>query len=368
MRAVVRESLIGAVLAAGMAVLVSPGDLALGVPWPHPTWVAALLLAARYGSRGLFVAAPMGWALVGAAALLSHQPMHRLIDRLTSGPDVVTLVAAVLVAWIASAQEQRRRVLADELSEARARADAEHNAAKKLRTAVIGLRGRADRIETSLTFLRQVAARLDGSDPVQAARAAVELVIARLGPRAAVVQVGEGARLITVAWSGAWSAESPMPGDLTSDRTVAAAMARGRAVRALDLPDATVSDSDMAAPIQDANGTTVGVLAVRGLPQAGASVAMVQDLSTIAAWCAAPLAAGVTGAAERPRLAVLPSEPSEGEPPLPLAAAVSGTLETPDRGHEPDGGGGGGMSAAAWDATRTRRPRTGETVTAEMRL
>jgi hypothetical protein len=55
-------------------------------------------------------------------------------------------------------------------------------------------------------------------------------------------------------------------------------------VRALELADGGPGDSDIAAPIVDAAGTARGVVAARGVPGGGSSMAALRDLAVIADW------------------------------------------------------------------------------------
>src|SRR5688572_5846185 len=61
-----REAAIAGVLATALTVLVADNDVSLR---PHPAWAAVLLLAARYGSRGLGCALPAVSAVLGLASL-----------------------------------------------------------------------------------------------------------------------------------------------------------------------------------------------------------------------------------------------------------------------------------------------------------
>jgi hypothetical protein len=160
----------------------------------------------------------------------------------------------------------------------------------ELREAAVALRARADRLETSLTFLRDVATRLEGDDATAAAQGGLELAMGRIGARAGVVQISCREGLKTIASSGAWSPDIAAP-DLFSDRTATAVLRNRRAVRAIDINDVGPNDSDLVAPIFDSRGAIVGLMALRGVPQGGASVAALHDLSLVAGWCAKSLIA-----------------------------------------------------------------------------
>jgi hypothetical protein len=174
--------------------------------------------------------------------------------------------------------EEQRQVL-----EARARHDT--TALAELRRAALALRSRNDRLDLALTFLRDVARRLDGGDLPTAAEAALALVMARLGARAAAALAqGPDGALTIVASAGAWDADGA---PATGDAAVTEALRSGEPVRAIDLPGAGPGDSDLAAPIvlgQEA----VGVVAVRGVARVGA--AALRDLTVVAEWLAGAFA------------------------------------------------------------------------------
>jgi uncharacterized coiled-coil protein SlyX len=193
-----------------------------------------------------------------------------------------------MVGWIGSTHERSQADTQARLAALEQRCAADQAALAELRRAALVLRARADRLDTSLTFLREVAARLFGRDPDAAAQAALDLATARLGARAAVVQVVGEAGLAPLASVGVWTPDGRAAG-VADDRTAAAAARTRRPVRAVDLPEAGPNDSDLAAPILGPGGRLVGVLAVRGVPQGGASAAALRDLAVIAAWSAAAL-------------------------------------------------------------------------------
>src|SRR4051794_13657926 len=68
---VLLESLVACGLAMAVALVLSPGDAGLGRPGPYLAWIAVLLVAARYGTKGLFLSLPLSAAMmvVAAAAL-----------------------------------------------------------------------------------------------------------------------------------------------------------------------------------------------------------------------------------------------------------------------------------------------------------
>ena len=130
-----------------------------------------------------------------------------------------------------------------------------------------------------------MARRIDGGDVVAASEAALALVVARLGARAGAVQARTGdAMLVLVATTGAWDAAATPAGN---DATVAEALNSAQPIRAIDLPGAGPSDSDLAAPII-VGREIVGVLAVRGVARVGA--AALRDLEVVAEWLATAFA------------------------------------------------------------------------------
>lgn len=289
-----------ALLVVGMTLALRPVDAGLLISGPHPIWLAVLVISARYGTRGFAVGVLFGAAALGGVAGLLHL-LPEAVARLDAGTDFGGLMAALVVGWIASIHVGRTEQLTEDLVTTRRRARANHAAAGELKEAVRLLRARADRLDTSLTFMSDVAERMDTGDATAAAQAAVDLALARLGARAAVVQL-QGDRPLMLARSGAWAPDAPTP-DLTGDRTVKAALARRRTVRGLELSGAGAGDSDLAAPLLMPDDTAagaeaertartgagaaaepLGVIAVRGVPQAGADPALVHDLGVIAQW------------------------------------------------------------------------------------
>src|SRR6476619_595209 len=63
---IARETAIAAVMATALTVLIAGYDVPLR---PHPAWAAVLLLAARYGSRGLCCALPAVLLALGLGSL-----------------------------------------------------------------------------------------------------------------------------------------------------------------------------------------------------------------------------------------------------------------------------------------------------------
>ena len=158
------------------------------------------------------------------------------------------LAATCSSAWIASGQRAPRA------ARSRARSPSSKGAWRpttstigELRRAALALRARNDRLDLSLTFLRNIARRLHGDDAEAAAQAALELIAARIGARAASVEMLAGGELVPLAVIGIWNREAP-------DRTALAALERAQPMRALELAEGGPHDSDIAAPITDATG------------------------------------------------------------------------------------------------------------------
>ena len=252
-------------------------------------------MAARYGVRGFLVVMALAWGALAALAVPSGFGALRTLDVMATSSELGALAAAVLVAWIASAHDRRQLAQAERLAELEKKSAADNAAIEELRNATLALRSRSDRLDMSLTFLRDIAHRLDGTDANAASEAALELVITRLGARAAAVEMlspgGNGTpELATTSSRGIWNPEG-------TDRTALAALRTGRATRALDLRDGGAGDSDVAAPVMDATGAVRGVLVARGLPGGGVGATAVRDLGVIADW----LAPVLTVEAARPR-------------------------------------------------------------------
>lgn len=272
-----------------LAAAISPVDLALRAPGPHVAWIAVIVIAARYGTEGLLLTLPLVWGpLVAVAGLLGA--FAALQTRLDRADDLAAMVAAVLVGWIASTHERRHGDLAVTLEAARDRAAAQHALLGQFEDACLALGARADRLEVSLTFLRHVAARLEGGDPQAAAEATLQLAMARTGARAGLVQLeSSGRSMSTLAAVGIWSASDAVSPNLNADRAVAAAFRTRQPVRAAELDSATGGDADLAAPLLDSAGCPVGVLALRGVPHGGTSPATLHDLAVVSGWLSAAL-------------------------------------------------------------------------------
>jgi hypothetical protein len=230
---------------------------------PHPGWIAVLVLAARQGSGGLFTGLIASATAVGIGSVVAGSGLATLWSRLDSGPNLIAFGACLAISWIGSRHLRRRADLCERLRAVSDRAAEAEASIVTLRDLVTGLRARVDHTATSLSFLRSVAARLEGTDPVGAAEAAAELALGRTGACAAVVEVGVGGfhRLLAVR-------------DARGPRTLA---------------PLAVTGADLTVPIRNGNDRT-GVIALWGIRRSELDDATEHDLAVIASWCAPALA------------------------------------------------------------------------------
>src|SRR6185295_16008694 len=258
-------------------------------------WIAVLLLAARYATKGLCLSLALNAGMVVTTAAILGK-MHVLGERLDGSADIGALVAAVLIAWVASSHEKRREELASRLGTAKGRSFVDRKAARGMQDSLVALRSRADRMNLSLTFLRNVAERIEGRDPEEAASAALTLVMTCLEARAGVVMLGGPMLPSPQGWplglvprllscEGPWNGDGSPPA-LESDRVVAAALETRQPVNALDVADAELGDAEMAVPLLDRHGEPFGVLAIRGLPFRAAGSMALRDLAVTSSWLA----------------------------------------------------------------------------------
>ena len=274
-RSIVLEAGVGVAATLGIAALFGVPQFGLALLDPHPVWLVVVVIAARYGTRGLAIALMIAWG--GLAIANGADGPSRVLETLAMPIELGALAASVLVAWIVSGNERREQALAAKVVDLERRAVADGSTIGELRRAALALRARNDRLDLSLTFLRNVARRLHGADAEAAAQAALELIGARLGARAASVEMRVRGELVPLAVIGIWNREAP-------DRTALGALRAGQPMRALELSEGGPHDSDIAAPITDATGEIRGVVAARGVPGGGASMAALRDLSVIADW------------------------------------------------------------------------------------
>ena len=290
-RTVAIEAVTVAMAVAAATVILAPDDLAMGLH-PHPAWAAVILLSARYCGRGFAFAMLAVWGSLTLTALVLGLGIGPLGSMSSSAPDLVALAVAVVVSWVASAHERHIRDLSagvTKLQRQKAEAGAVVSA---LKGAALALRARVDRVDHSVTFMRDVATRLSSGDPVVASQAALELALARTGARAGVVQLVNGRRLRTVASAGAWTLQQASPPDVFADITIQAAFETGSIRRATDLDEASTEDSDVAFPIANGKSPLHGVLALRGVPSDSLEAAPLHDVALIASWCGQASAQG----------------------------------------------------------------------------
>jgi len=280
-RSIAIESVIGVAATLGLAAAFGAPHFGLAAIEPHPVWLVVLVIAARYGTRGLAIVIAVAW---GALAIANgNEGPGRVLDTLSMPLELGALAGTVLVGWITSGNERRERALAGKVAELERRVTADSKTIGDLRRAALALRARNDRLDLSLTFLRNIARRLHGSDAEAAAQAALELVVARIGARAASVELlSDDGGLRSLAALGIWNREGP-------DRTVLATVSGRQPTRGLELAEGGPGDSDIAAPIIDAAGAVRGAIAARGVPGGGSSMAALRDLSVITDWASPAL-------------------------------------------------------------------------------
>jgi hypothetical protein len=300
-RIVVAEAAGAAALVAGLVALGSPDDVWLSGVGLHPAWLAIIVVAARYGPRGLFPALGLTWGMLILLSLALGGSLEGLAVRARGTSDLLALVASILVTWIAMLHESRMARAIRRLGEA---TEAQLQAEKTMRAlhdSLSYLRARHDRIDASLSLWRDLAARLERGDSVEAAKAVLELCAIRAGAAAGVVQLRDGNRLSTLAWRGQWSTGSARPSDISGDCTVRAAILSRRVTPASD--GATEADSDVAVPVLDDGGTVVGVIALRGVSPGSLRAPDMHDLVVIAQWLAPALDRSLEAAAQRKKTA-----------------------------------------------------------------
>jgi hypothetical protein len=286
-RMVVVEALVGVALVVVGVSIASPDDIWMRGFGFHPGWIPVILLAARYGPRGLF------WSLaimIGALSifdLIDGGNLSGLDARSHLATDLLALMTATLVAWVGMMHEgrmARAQHRLDHSLEQTARAEATEHA---LQDNLGYLRNRLDRLELSLSVWRDLAGRIARGDMADAADAAIELCFLRTGATAGRVQLRDGDNLTPIAGRGTWVMPAVRFREKGLDATVQAALV-GKKL-ALATPDATETDSAVAMPIVDASGVVLGILALRALPEGGLKPADLHDLELIAAWLAPAL-------------------------------------------------------------------------------
>ena len=224
---------------------------------PHPAWIAVLILAARDGSGGFFAGLIAAAVAVAAGFAIAGAGLAAPWSSLDSPSNLIAFGACLPVSWVASWHLRRHADLDERLRAHNDQAAEAEATIVALRELVATLRARVDRTSTSLSFMRDVASRLDGSDPVTAAEGAADLALARTGARSAEIRVGRGfQRLLAIR-------DAREPGVLTP---------------------LALRDADVKVPIRNGNHL-VGVIALWGIPDTGLDEATARDLAVIASWC-----------------------------------------------------------------------------------
>lgn len=290
-----RTVLIESGVAAGAIVvacrLAWPADLGVTQQVFHPAWIPILLLAARYGPRGLFSSiAIVGGALMGIAFLLIGNEEF-LYERFHERTDLWPLLSATALSWVGMSHESRYVRTCRSLDHSLTAHERTTEWANALQNSLGYLRSRCDRIDSSINLWRRVAGRLERGTAREAADAALELCKIRLGAtRGCVEQLQDGNRSI-LARHGYGSVEIGGLRDLSPDETVQSAVRSGQRQTAFDLPHASESDSDVAIPVvDDREDETVGVIALGGVDPARLCAAELQDLVVIADWLSSAIA------------------------------------------------------------------------------
>lgn len=291
-RRIIREALVGAAVVFCLSLLVAPTSPALTSWAAHPGWLVVLLLAARYGNRGLCAGTIFVTAAVALASLCAGAGLAPLAARASSMGDLGAAIAGVMVAWVVNSQQRRNGALVSQMAALDERARGAEESIAQLTEAALALRSRADRTENSLAFLHDIAVRMESTTPCDNAEAALELALARTGARAGLVQIADADQWRTLASKGAWSLDALMPPPVHQDRTVCAALQYRRPVQAQEVAGVRAGDSDMAVPILSRDGHVMGMIALRGVPFAALGTASLSDLNTVACWLSRALSTG----------------------------------------------------------------------------
>jgi uncharacterized coiled-coil protein SlyX len=278
-----RDTVIAGAVAAVLALVLSPGNPAMVELPVHPAWIVALVLAARYGARGLY-AVPAVIAGVQAAVWVSGHADLSMVTRLGRPGELLMLLTVSALATVGAMHEARKSTLEGRLGEAELRATVGESAVDTLSETLFALRDRCDRSQTSLAVLSDLAMRLDDTNQSNVGDAALTLAMSRTGARGGFVQLFDGTRLRTLCSRGAWSAERLAPPTLFRDLVATAAFDQVKQVAAHEVESASADDSDLAAPLLDGGGTPVGVLALRGISYPSMTLAAREDLAAVARW------------------------------------------------------------------------------------
>jgi hypothetical protein len=293
-RTVVFEAAGLALLTAGALVLGTPHDIWMKDLGFHPAWIAIILLAAHYGSVGLFLGMGFVVAAVSGAAVVTGGTIDGLMVRAQNPSDLIALATAIVVAWMAMRHESKYAQLGRRLEVAEREQSEASEALAAFHEHVAPLKARHDRIDLSLLMWRELAGRLESGDAAAAARAALELASIRSGAQAGVVHCWEGTSLTALARHGRENPQDGWARDIFSvDRTAKLAVEARRSIVATEVEGATEQDSDVAAPILDSHGMVLGVIALRGLSPSKLRAIDIHDLNIIAAWLAPALARSI---------------------------------------------------------------------------
>jgi len=293
-RVIAAEAAGGAALASIAGLLIRPDDPWLTGSQLHPAWLVVVVLAARYGGRGLLFALGFVVAALAGCALLAGDSaavaFAGLDARVRSTTDLAPLAACILVAWIAMLHESRMARMARRLATADQERREADDALAAARDSLLFLRNRHDRIDASLSLWRDLAGRLERGDAAEAAGAALELCTIRAGASAGIVQSWDGTSLRPLARRGHWQPDDPRPRDIIIDRTASAAVTRRLPTPASEVDGASAEDSDVAVPIIDGHsGEVSGVLSLRGVSPSRLTAADLSDLVIVAGWLAPAL-------------------------------------------------------------------------------
>lgn len=286
-RTIVVEALIATVAVIAGIAAVDPSHLGLPTMALHPAWLVVIALGARYGLRGLFAGLTAVIGVLGLISAVSTGGLAPIMMRGFSEADLLALMAATLVAWIAMAHRSHAARLREQLHGARESERLAQSTMQALYSSLGYLRRRHDRLDASLAVWRDLAGRIERGELSDAVKAVLELCEIRLGVSAGIVQVRDGSRLITVGARGQGSPISTRPRDIAGDFTVRTAITSRQVT--LAPPGATHDDSEIAAPILDEDsGVVLGVIALGGAKDR-LRAADRADLHLIAQWLAPAL-------------------------------------------------------------------------------
>lgn len=286
---VAAEAAAGALVVVAGVTLSSPSNVWMPGLGFHPGWLAIIVLAARYGPRGLFWSLAMVFGILIGVDLIGGGDLGGLQARLEGASDLFALFTATLVAWIGMSHEgrmTRMKVKLDHAVEVQQQGEATEHA---LHDNLGYLRGRLDRLELSLSVWRDLAGRIERGDLAEAADAALELCTIRSGASAGRVQLRDGDNLSTVIGRGGWPVIPARFRDkgIIVDKTVQTALVAKEVTVAAE-PGET--DSEVASPIVDESGVVLGMICLRGLPPGGLRSADLHDLTIVSQWLAPALA------------------------------------------------------------------------------